>query len=178
MSMFNCEADITVNTHTLANTNLDEPLGKKAFCVVNDKIDTSEVVSGFNDVVHVDTAVGYADGAGLVDIPRLVVSETAALNVVGVVGEVNLNTVIYAAGLSGGFFGFEYVKQSLRRCVASFLPDWSGCVGRNRPCLSGEKSARNAPLGAIITHASGRYIPFFCDLDDRKVFHTRPPRRW
>ena len=44
-----------------------------------------------------DGVVGYADGVGLEDIPRLFVAQSATLDVIGVVGEVDLRSVVDAA---------------------------------------------------------------------------------
>ena len=44
-----------------------------------------------------DGVFRYADGVGLEDIPRLFVAQSAALNVIGVVGEVDLRSVVDAA---------------------------------------------------------------------------------
>ncbi len=64
--------------------------------MVDDIVDAAEVVGGLHDVIHIDAVFGDADHVGLEDIPGLLVGELAALDVVGVVGQVNLGAVVNA----------------------------------------------------------------------------------
>ena len=66
-------------------------------CLFNDTVETAEVVSRLNDIIHINSFVSNADGVCLEDIPCLIVGQAATLNVVGVIGEINLDTVINAA---------------------------------------------------------------------------------
>ena len=65
--------------------------------MVNDVVDAAEVVGGFYDVVNVHRFIGDADSVCLKDVSCLLVSELAALNMVGVVCEVYLGAVIDAS---------------------------------------------------------------------------------
>ena len=73
---------------------LNQRFGQLCPCLLNDQVDTPEVVSRLNDIVHPDRFVSNTDGVRLENVPRLVVSQAATLNVVGVIGEINLDTVI------------------------------------------------------------------------------------
>ena len=65
--------------------------------MVNDIVYASEVVGSLDDIIHVHRSVCDADGVCLEDVPRLLVGELAAFDVVGVVCEVNLCAVVDAA---------------------------------------------------------------------------------
>ena len=65
--------------------------------MVNDVVNAPEVVGSLNDIIYVYGFISDAYGVGLEDVSRLLVGEFAALDVVGVVGEVNLCAVVYAA---------------------------------------------------------------------------------
>ena len=61
---------------------LDKGFRESVFGVVNDVVDTAEVVSGLHNVIHVDTVFGDANRVGLEYVPGLLVGEPAALDVV------------------------------------------------------------------------------------------------
>ena len=61
---------------------LDDGFRSPVFSVVNDVVDTAEVVDGLHNVIHVDTVFGDANRVGLEYVPGLLVGEPAALNVV------------------------------------------------------------------------------------------------
>ncbi len=73
---------------------LNEYLGQSCISLFNDTIDTAEVVSSLNNIIHLNSVVCDADGVSLKDIPCLVVGQTATLDVVGVIGEIYLDTMI------------------------------------------------------------------------------------
>ena len=73
---------------------LNQRFGQLCPCLLNDQVDTAEVVGRLNDIVHPDRFVSNADGVRLENVPRLVVSQAATLDVVGVIGEINLDTMI------------------------------------------------------------------------------------
>ena len=72
----------------------DERFSQFRSRLVNDKVYAAEVVSRFNDIVHLNSVVGDTYGVSLEDISCLVMGQAATLDVVGVIGEVNLDTVI------------------------------------------------------------------------------------
>ena len=76
---------------------LDHILGKSLLCMIDDEINTAEVVYSFKDIIHVNSVRGDTDGVGFIDITRLVVRQFAALDVVGVIGQVYLYAMINAA---------------------------------------------------------------------------------
>jgi hypothetical protein len=55
------------------------------------------MIDSLYDVIHVDGTVRDADGVGLKDVARLVVRQSAALDVVRVIGQVYLRPMIDAA---------------------------------------------------------------------------------
>ena len=85
---------------------LDVSLGEFAVCFIDDIVDGTEMVCCFDDIVDIHGLVGNAEGVGLEYIACLVMCQTAALYVVGIVGEVYLYTMIYATLCLGGFLLF------------------------------------------------------------------------
>lgn len=65
--------------------------------MVNDVVNAPEVVGSLNDIIYVYGFISDAYGVGLEDVSRLLVGEFATLDVVGVVCQVNLSTMIDAA---------------------------------------------------------------------------------
>ena len=55
------------------------------------------MVSCLNDIIYLNSLVSDTDGVSFEDIPRLVLGQAATLNVVGVIGKVDLDTVIDAS---------------------------------------------------------------------------------
>ena len=49
------------------------------------------MVGGLDHIVNFDRPVRYADGVRLKDIARLIVREAAAFDVVGVIGQIDLD---------------------------------------------------------------------------------------
>ena len=103
------------------------------FRPVDDEIDATEVVGGFHDVVHVDALVRDADGVGFKDIACLLMGQATALDMVGVVGKVNLGPVIDAATDLSLLLLTESLQQ--RRCFYLSLLG-KMCVLRDVPSLS------------------------------------------
>ena len=65
--------------------------------MVDDIVKASEVIHRLNDIIHINNPVANADGVRLKDIARLVMSQTAAFDMIGVIGQVNLRTMIDAS---------------------------------------------------------------------------------
>lgn len=62
-----------------------------------DDVNAAKMVDGLYDIIYSDCLVGNADGAGLIDKARLVMCESAAFNVIAIVGQVYLRAVVDAA---------------------------------------------------------------------------------
>jgi len=73
---------------------LDDGFRKTVFGVVNDVVNTAEVVGGLHNVVHIDAVFRYANRVGFENVSGLLMGEPAALDVVGVLGQVNLSAVV------------------------------------------------------------------------------------
>ena len=54
---------------------LDEVFGERFLGMINDVVDTTEVVDGLHDVIHVDSVVGDADSVGLENVACLVMGQ-------------------------------------------------------------------------------------------------------
>ena len=73
----------------------------------DDRVDATEMVRRFDDVVHRDVRTDFANRPRLENPARLLMRQAAALDVVGVVGEVDLETVVDAPGHFGFALGLE-----------------------------------------------------------------------
>ena len=116
-------------------------------------VDTPEVVGGLDDVVHSDRLVGNADGVCLEDKAGLVFRQTAPLDVVGVVGEVDLCAMIYAARHPVCLF-LPQGSEQRRYFVAGIDSVRQRGVGRYAPCLSDEACPGHLARAAVIPHGS------------------------
>ena len=61
--------------------------------MVDDIVKASEVIHRLNDIIHINNPVANADGVRLKDMARLVMSQAAAFDMIGVIGQVNLRTM-------------------------------------------------------------------------------------
>ena len=72
-------------------------LGQPLLGTVDNEVDTAEMVRRFDNVVYTDAFALDADGVRFEDIARLVVRQSAAFDVVGVVGQIDLRLVVNTA---------------------------------------------------------------------------------
>ncbi|CRH70716.1 Uncharacterised protein [Chlamydia trachomatis] len=102
-----------IGSSTFQNTVqlLDKSLTRHTMCAVNHHINTLKMVDRFHHIVNVNCTIRYADGVRFKNVTRLVVSKTAALNVVGVIGQFNLNFMVYTTGQFCCFLSFQHVKE-------------------------------------------------------------------
>ena len=89
-----------------ANQSLlfDQSFGDGLLGISDDHIDALEVIGCFDYIIYIDNTVLHANGVGFVDIPCLVMGQAAALNVIGVVGKVDLDFVIDSTFDMSGHF--------------------------------------------------------------------------
>ena len=105
----------------------------------------------FNHIVYVESFIFYADGIGLKNISGLFVGQTAPLNVVGVICQIDLCLMVNTAGIPGGFLIFQNIQQGDR--LAFFLICTLRLLGifGNIPGLSGKEGAVYPAMGAIVS---------------------------
>ena len=61
---------------------LNELLGQCRFCVLNNHIDTAEMICRFNHIINIENFIFHADRICFKNISGLIVSQTAAFDVV------------------------------------------------------------------------------------------------
>lgn len=130
------------------------------------------MVGCLHNVIYVDGLVGKAKGVGLKNKSGLVVGQPAALDVVGVVGQLDLYPMIDPAGAFGGFFLLQDIQQRCRP-AGSFrvAPQGLFCLGGNVPGLSGQECAGDPALRAVVPHGAFRHLPAGSGLCDRAIGH-------
>lgn len=65
--------------------------------MVDDIVKASEMIHRLNDIIHINNPVANADSVRLKDMARLVMSQAAPFDMIGVIGQVNLRTMIDAS---------------------------------------------------------------------------------
>ena len=59
--------------------------GKCTFCIINNHINATEVICCFNHIIHIQHFFFYTDGVGFKDISGLVMGQTAAFDMIGII---------------------------------------------------------------------------------------------
>lgn len=90
---------------------LDEGFGERLPGPVDNRVDAAEVVRGFENVIHAQRLAFDAHRVGLEDVAGLVVGQPAALDVVRVVGKVDLRAVVDAALETHRFLLAQHLQQ-------------------------------------------------------------------
>ncbi len=154
---------------------LDEFFRQCVFCLRDDQVDALEMICRLDDIVHVHRSAGRADGVGLKDVARLVMGQAAALDVVGIIGQIDLHLVINPAGGFRRLLRPQNIQKRFRR--VGMLIDafrFFGVFG-DVPCLACQKRAGNFVLGAVIADRPLGHLPFLRRLCHRQIVHTAPP---
>ena len=133
---------------------LDEFFAELGFCAFDNLVNTVEVIGGFDDIVHPHAFLGNADGVCFKNKARLLVGQSAALHVIGIIGQFYLHLMINSAVGLTALFLFENVSQSLQRGFAFIAPFRLLGVFGNVPGLARQKSARDAPCRAVVANAA------------------------
>ena len=144
---------------------LDQGLCQFIFGVVNDIVYATEVVGGLNDIVYVDGLIRYADGIGFEDVACLLVGQTAALDVVGVVRQIDLCAVVDAAAHLALFLFAKSLQKGRGSLFAdTTLGQWR--IGRDAPGLAGYEGSLDFSGRTPATDRTlGQSVGFgkFCD---------------
>lgn len=128
---------------------LDEGFGERFFGPVDDCVDAAEVVRCFEDIVHPQRLALDAHRVGLEDVAGLVVGQPAALDVVRVVGEVDLRAVIDAAFETHRFLLTQYLQQRHDTPGSRLAPGQCG-IRRDVPGLARKKGTLDFSRGAVV----------------------------
>ena len=129
--------------------------------MVDNIIDAAEVVDSFHDVVDARVFRCDAKGVGLKNVTRLFFGQAAAFDVVGVVGQVYLYSVIDPA-FHLGLLLFAQGGQQWRHLF--FTAFGQGGLDRNVPCFSREERPFDFALGAIVAGGTLADAVFFGKL--------------
>jgi len=139
---------------------LDESLGKCIASLIDHYINAAEVVGGFNHIIHIHRLIFKTNGIGLKDESCLIVRQTATFNMVGVIGQVDLNLMIDTAGHLSCFLLPQDLQQC--RCVVFLVSSfWFLRPLRNVPSFADKLGIGNSAVGTVISHTSFRKSPFF-----------------
>ena len=75
----------------------DETFRHLFFRMVNNVVDTSEVVDSLYNIIYIHCLVSNTDSICLEDLACLIMCQTTTLDVIGVIGQINLCTMVNAA---------------------------------------------------------------------------------
>ena len=129
---------------------LDKRLGRSLLGTVDNEVDTTEVVRRFDNVVYANALTLDADGVRLEDVARLVVRQTTALDMIGVIGQIDLRIVVDAAFELHSLLLAQGDEQWKLLRAATFARGQSG-IGGNVPCFSREERTLDLTCGAIVS---------------------------
>lgn len=128
---------------------LDEGFGERLPGPVDNRVDAAEVVRGFENIVHPQRLALDAHRVGLEDVAGLVVGQPAALDVIRVVGEVDLCAVIDAAFETHRFLLTQYLQQRHDTPGSRLAPGQCG-IRRDVPGLARKKGTLDFSRGAVV----------------------------
>ena len=77
----------------------DKLLCQNCLCIINNHINTAEVICRFNHIIHIQHFFFYANSIGFKDISSLIVCQAASLHMVRVIGQINLCLMINPTGI-------------------------------------------------------------------------------
>ena len=117
--------------------------------MVDDVVDAAEVVHRLNNIIHIHRLVSNADSVRLEDIACLVVCQTAAFDVIGVIGQVNLRAMIDAT-LQSRVFLLSQSSQQGRHLLLGGSTLGQNSIRRDVPRLSCEENSINLSARTII----------------------------
>ena len=128
---------------------LDEGFGERLPGPVDNRVDAAEVVRGFEDVIHPQRLALDTHRVGLEDVAGLVVGQPAALDVVRVIGKVDLRAVVDAA-LEAHRFLFAQHLQQRHDMPGSWLATGQCGIRRDIPGLARKKCSLDLSRGAVV----------------------------
>lgn len=144
---------------------LDKGFREPVFDAVNDVVNAAEVVSSLYNIIYIDPVFRGANRVGLENVPGLLVGKPVALDVVGVIGQVNLGAMINAAADFTLFFFSESLEKR-RGFLFAPAAHRLFSIGRQTPSLAHEKRSGNLPGRTPVPHSSLRKTMSFGKFSD------------
>ena len=131
--------------------------------MVDDIVNTTEVVDGFHDVVDAGVLRSAPQGARLKDVTGLLLGQSAALDMIGIVSQVNLDAMVNAAFHPHLLLFAQSGKQGRHLFLAPFR---QSSLSGNVPGLSREEGSLYLPRSTVITGGTFADAVFFGKLTD------------
>ena len=122
----------------------------------------------FEDIIHAQRLAFNAHCVGLEDVAGLVVGQPAALDVIRVVGEVDLCAVIDAAFETHRFLLTQYLQQRHDTPGSRLAPGQCG-IRRDVPGLARKKGTLDFSRGAVVAGRALRDAVFCGECRDRNI---------
>ena len=146
----------------------DQALGQSFVRPVYNEVDTTEMVRRFDDVVNINSRICDSYRVGFKDEPGLLVGQAAAFDMIGVIGQVNLGTMIDSA-TDPAFFLFTKLLEKRGNLLLAFMGDWR--IDRDVPGLSGQEGILHLSCIAPVTYGSFGKAVHLGILTDSDKFH-------
>ena len=142
---------------TIGSTCLEQQMQLLDICLMQrfsrriyQVVQTTEVVHRLDDIIHIDCLVRPANRIGLKDVTGLVMRKSATLDVIGIIGKIDLGLMINAS--------FELhllllAQHGQQRHDLTFPPAAFGqlCILRDVPCFAGQECSGYLPPGTVVT---------------------------
>lgn len=140
----------------------------------DDLVDGAEMVGGLDDIVHGHVRAQVPDGLRLENPARLFVRKAASLDVVGVVGEVDLKSVVESSGDSGSPFRLQNAKNGRGEGPARLSLRLDRVAGHS-PLAPLQCRARDAAARTVGADLPGGYAPLCGGFIDGHEIHGFAP---
>ena len=131
--------------------------------VVDDIVDATEVVDGLHNVVDARVFCGDPNGVGLKNVSGLFLGQATALDMIGIVSQVDLYAMVDAAFHLAFLLLSQYCKQRGLFLFASFGQHG---IRWDVPCFSRQESTLNLSGGAVIARRTLADVVLFGKLTD------------
>ena len=130
----------------------DQFFSQRRFCIVYHHINTPKMIRRFDHIIHIQHFIFYTDRVCFKNISGLIVRQTTALNMIGVVCQINLCFMINSSGILTCFLFLKNLQQRNRLYFLFIRTLRLFCIFGNIPGFPCKECTVHAPLRTVISH--------------------------
>ena len=123
------------NSAQTAEQFFDEFLRQSCFCMINNHVNTPEVICRFDHIIHIQHFFFYANSISFKGISGLIMCQATSLHMVRVIGQINLCLMINPTGVVTCLLLFQNIQQSNLFFFSFVSALWFLCIFWNVPSL-------------------------------------------